>query len=68
MKTFTAYIQDERYTALTLKFFSARGEAQAREIACYDLMTNPHHLAVEVCDGDQLLFIERRQPRSHELA
>ena len=62
MRTFTFYIEDERYSVPTLLFVTTRDEAHARRLARQKL-AEPHHLSVEVRDGDDVLF--KLVPQKH---
>jgi hypothetical protein len=63
MRTFTCLITDRRYAVPTLSFVLAQDAERARELARRDLAANPHHAAVEVREGDRLLFVEARGER-----
>ena len=52
---YTIYIEDERYSIPTLLFVSVTDEAAVRRIA-REKLAEPHHLSVEVRDGETLLF------------
>ena len=64
MPTFTCFTRDDRYSVPSLTFWAAKDEADMRALARQDLSANPHHEAVEVRDGDRLLFVEERRPPS----
>ena len=61
MRTFSCYIHDDRYAAPSLVFYLAETEDEARDMVRRDLLDNPHHRSVEVCEADTLLFVETRE-------
>ena len=56
MRDFTFQIRDDRYTVPTLEFVTLATERRARELAEKHLCISAHHLAVEVFEGNTLLF------------
>ena len=52
----TYFITDDRHEVQTLVLGFDEDLEQARERALRDLSANPHHLEIEVRDGDVLLF------------
>ena len=57
MRDFKFFVSDRRHAVPTLSFVVARDEERARELALKALAESPHHLSVEVHEGDALLFI-----------
>jgi hypothetical protein len=57
----SCFIIDDRLTAPTLAFLVGADAEAAQRFAAADLCANPHHLAVEVRDGEALLFVVRRE-------
>ena len=57
----TCLSADSRYAVPTLSFYLAADEAQARALAVADLRANRHHEAVDVRNGDEVLFVLTRQ-------
>ncbi|HZZ90441.1 MAG TPA: hypothetical protein VFE13_19085 [Caulobacteraceae bacterium] len=55
MRTFNLFIEDDRYTVPTLAFVTARDKRAALRLAMRRLEESPHHLCVEVCEGDDFL-------------
>jgi len=62
VRTFTLYIEDDRYTLPTLVFVIVRDEVRAKEIANGQLAASSHHLTVEVWEDGTLLFRSEREP------
>ncbi|MCR5880812.1 hypothetical protein [Phenylobacterium sp. J367] len=60
MPTYTYLIVDDRYSVPSLKFEEAENDGEAQAAARADLQANPHHAAVEVRQGDQMISMERR--------
>jgi hypothetical protein len=59
MQTYTLFIDDDRYSVPTLQFVTADDAAAMWRIA-REKLSEPHHLAVEVREGDlMLVHIER---------
>jgi hypothetical protein len=61
LPTYTCLIVDDRYSVPSLTFHAAASEVEARAYAQADLDANPHHKAIEVRDGDEILFVARRK-------
>src|SRR5580698_2016633 len=60
MPTFHLFIRDERQPAPTLAVVTVRSADRALELARQRLKDSPHHFAVEVHEGDELVArIER---------
>ena len=55
MRTYSFYIEDDRYSVPTLLFVTTSDEAGARRVAREEL-ADPHHLSVEVREDDELVF------------
>jgi len=55
------FITDDRSEVQTLALFVGADLETARRRVIDDLRANPHHLAVEVRDGDTVLFVLRRE-------
>ena len=56
MRDYSFYIEDDRYTVPTLLFVTTKDNASARRLARAKLRASPHHLSVEVFDGDRPQF------------
>ena len=56
MPTFQLFIDDDRYAAPTLKILVGGDAAWARTSAKQALNESPHHVGVELFDGDRRLF------------
>jgi hypothetical protein len=56
LRTFTFYIEDDRYSVPTLHIAAMEDEALAREWAETAMRRNPHYLGVEVCEDGERLF------------
>ena len=54
MRTYTLYIEDDRYSVPTLLFVSASDDASARRIA-REKLSDPHHLAVELREDERVI-------------
>ena len=54
--TLSCFISDDRHQVQTLRLLVGVTPEVARRLAVDDLRENPHHLAIEVRDGDDLLF------------
>jgi hypothetical protein len=57
----TCFITDDRSEVRTLALFVGADLETARRRVLEDLRANPHHLAVEVCDEDAVMFVLRRE-------
>jgi hypothetical protein len=57
----SCFITDDRSTVETFVLWVGGGLATARARAEADLRNNPHHMAVEVRDGETLVFVLRRE-------
>lgn len=55
MRTYAIYIRDARYSVPSLLLVDA-GADRVADLAREKLDESPHHLAVEVVDGDTVLF------------
>jgi hypothetical protein len=55
MRTFNLFIEDARYTVPTLAIVTVSDAQRAMELARKQLADSPHHLAVEVHEGDELV-------------
>ena len=60
VRALSYFITDNRHVVQTLRLLVGESVDGAHRMACQDLRDNPHHLAVEVRDGDRLLFCLRR--------
>jgi len=60
MRTFSVFIEDERYSVPTLMFVVAADELRARELAIRELDASKNHLSVEVQESGQFLFRQTR--------
>ena len=59
MQTYALFIEDDRYSVPTLVFVTANDDTAVRRIAC-EKLSEPHHRAIEVRDGEAMLArIER---------
>jgi hypothetical protein len=59
VQTYALYIEDDRYSVPTLLFVTANDDSAIRRIA-NEKLSEPHHKAVEVLEGEQILVrIER---------
>lgn len=56
MRTYTVYIRDARYSVPSLIFVDVGPGVQVADLARRKLEESEHHLAVEVADGDTVLF------------
>jgi hypothetical protein len=56
LRTFTVYIEDDRYSVPTLNVISLRDDVRAREWAEGAMQENPHYRGVEVCEDGERLF------------
>jgi hypothetical protein len=63
VRTFSFMIQDDRYTVPTVALVDARDGGHARDLAARRVAESPHHLAVEVLEGEAFLFTVRREKR-----
>ena len=54
MQTYALYIDDDRYSVPTLLFVTANDDTAVRRIA-REKLSEPHHKAVEVLEGEQIL-------------
>jgi hypothetical protein len=57
----SCFITDDRSTVETFVLWVGRDLATAKAHAEADLRNNPHHMAVEVRDGETLVFVLRRE-------
>ena len=55
MRTYTLYIEDDRYSVPTLLFTTAVDDDAALRFA-NDVLAKPHHRSVEVRDDDVVVF------------
>jgi hypothetical protein len=55
MRTYSLYIEDDRYSVPTLQFVTAGDDAEIRRLA-EAMLAKPHHQSVEVREGDVVLF------------
>ncbi len=55
MKTYTLYVEDDRYAAPTLLTVEARDDERVRELAQRRLAESPHYLGVEIWEDDRLV-------------
>ena len=55
MRMFNLYIEDDRFTVPRLAFLTAEDERHAQELAKQQLEESPHHVGVEICEGDRVL-------------
>ncbi len=55
--TLSIFITDDRFAVKTLKLCVGHDLAAARAQAEADLRANPHHLAVEIRAGDELVAV-----------
>lgn len=63
MREFMFYMTDGRYSTPTWFAAELADEAGARDMARHRLNESPFHLAVDVVEGDELLFcVTRPQP------
>ena len=60
MPLYTWLVTDDRYRVPSLIFNVAPDDATVRTLVHLDLANNPHHRAIEVRDGDKLMFVESR--------
>jgi hypothetical protein len=60
MRTFSYFIQDDRYSVPTLQFAVVPDETRAREFARRQLMTSPHYRSIEVHENGRPLFRQDR--------
>jgi len=56
MRTYAIYIRDARYSVPSLLLVDAGVDERIADLAREKLDESPHHLAVEVVDGDTVLF------------
>jgi len=56
VRTYAIYIRDVRYSVPSLLLVEAAAEERVADIARQKLEESPHHLAVEVVEGDTVLF------------
>jgi hypothetical protein len=56
VRTFTVYIEDDRYSVPTLNVISLSDDVRAREWAEGAMRENPHYRGVEVCEDGERLF------------
>jgi hypothetical protein len=61
MQTFTCLLSDSRYSVPTLSFFITTDAERARDLARRELQANSHHRAVELYEGERLLWAETRR-------
>lgn len=55
MRAFELFIEDDRYTVPTLDIVTAHDAARALALAKERLEASPHHLGVEICEGERVL-------------
>jgi hypothetical protein len=60
VQTYALYVDDDRYSVPTLLFVTANDDTAVRRIAC-EKLSEPHHKAVEVLEGEQMLVRIERQ-------
>ena len=60
MRTFSCFITDDRYSVPTLSFVIAEDERRAEELVRRNIMISPHHIEVEVLDGERSVCAWRR--------
>lgn len=60
-QTFSCFITDDRSTVETFVLLVGRDVASARAQVEADLRTNPHHLAVEIRRGEDVICVLRRE-------
>jgi hypothetical protein len=68
MRDFSFYIEDDRYKVASLRLVTARDAPRARMLALRCLTDSPHHLAVEVCEEERLLFKVTREEADRTVA
>jgi hypothetical protein len=56
MRTFTLFVEDDRYRVPTVALVTCADETSARKIAAARLAESPHHISIEVQDDDGLAF------------
>jgi hypothetical protein len=56
VRTFTFFIEDDRYTVPTLAIVTVADEGRARAYADRLLKASKHHLSIEAREGDALIF------------
>ena len=56
MRSFSFYIEDDRYSVPTLEFVTVRSIEQARELATARLSLSPHLRRIKVCDAEDQVF------------
>lgn len=60
----TCFITDDRHAVPSLALLVGLDSGAARRFAVDDLQNNPHHVAIEVRDGDRLICAMRRDELS----
>lgn len=55
MRAFELFIEDDRYAVPTLEIVKAPDERHAQALAWQRLEGSPHHLGVEVWEGERVL-------------
>ena len=56
MRTYSFYIEDDRYSVPTLLFVPAEDDRGARRLARTELDDSPHYRGIEVREDDRFLF------------
>lgn len=56
----TCFITDDRRSVQTLRLLVGADAAGARELALDDLQQEPHHLAIEIRSGDEVVVTVSR--------
>lgn len=61
MRTFSLYLDDDRYSVPTLEFLTVRDEARAREIASRRLFESEHYRRASLVEGDDPVCVLTRE-------
>jgi hypothetical protein len=62
LRTFSCFINDDRYSVPTLAFLLVADEKLAREMALRRLLESPHHREVELLENGERIFERTRDP------
>lgn len=60
MRTFSYFIQDDRYSVPTLQFAVVPDEQRALELARRQLMSSQHYWSIEVHENGRAVFRQSR--------
>ena len=60
MRTYTIFVEDDRYSVPTLAMIDTSSRARAEQVTLEKLTESPHHRAVELRLGDKLVYRRAR--------